>query len=121
MIRIVLDTNVLMSAHLKNTGAEARVFDLVTNQLVSLCVTAPILTEYEGVLSRRKFRIDKERVKQSMDLIRRVAVLATLLGASQHRPMNPITASWNAPRKQRLTILLQETSAISRCDGKPRK
>jgi predicted nucleic acid-binding protein len=45
MIRIVLDTNVVISAHLKDKGAEARVFDLVTNRLVSLCVSEAILTE----------------------------------------------------------------------------
>jgi putative PIN family toxin of toxin-antitoxin system len=91
MIRIVLDTNVLISAHLKDTGAEARVFDLVTNQLISLCVSEAILIEYEAVLSRRKFRIDKERVNQSMDLIRRVAVLITPTGsvsASSDEPDN---------------------------------
>jgi putative PIN family toxin of toxin-antitoxin system len=91
MIRIVLDTNVLISAHLKDAGAEARVFDLVANQLVSLCVSDPILIEYEGVLSRRKFRIDKERVNQSMDLIRRVAVVITpseTVSASSDEPDN---------------------------------
>ena len=91
MIRIVLDTNVLISAHLKDAGAEARVFDVVANQLVSLCVSDPILIEYEGVLSRRKFRIDKERVNQSMDLIRRVAVVITpseTVSASSDEPDN---------------------------------
>jgi putative PIN family toxin of toxin-antitoxin system len=91
MIRIVLDTNVLISAHLKDAGAEARVFDLVTNQQVSLCVSDLILIEYEGVLSRRKFRIEKERVNQSMDLIRRVAVLVTptaSVSASSDEPDN---------------------------------
>lgn len=75
MIRIVLDTNVVVSAHLKDKGAEARVLDLVANQRISLYVSEPILTEYEGVLSRRKFRLDQERVNVSMDLIRRVGVL----------------------------------------------
>jgi uncharacterized protein len=89
MIRIVLDTNVLISAHLKDTGAEARVFDLVTNQRVSLCASDPILSEYEGVLSRPKFRIDKQRVSQSTDLIRRVAVLVT--------PSESVSASSDEP------------------------
>jgi putative PIN family toxin of toxin-antitoxin system len=77
MIRIVLDTNVVISAHLKEKGAEARVFDLVANQLISVYVSEPILTEYEGVLSRRKFRIDEEQVYLSMELIRKVSVLVT--------------------------------------------
>jgi putative PIN family toxin of toxin-antitoxin system len=91
MIRIVLDTNVVISAHLKDKGAEARVFDLVANRLVSLCVSEAILTEYEGVLSRRKFSIDKERVNLSMDLIRDVAVLVSpteVVSASSDEPDN---------------------------------
>lgn len=65
MIRIVLDTNVLISAHLKDAGAEAGIFDLVANQLVSLCVSDPILIEYEGVLSAEIPH--RQRARESID------------------------------------------------------
>jgi putative PIN family toxin of toxin-antitoxin system len=61
MIRLVLDTNVLVSANLNDQGLEAVIVSLALNKKVQLCVSAPILEEYERVLlyPRLKF-IPKE-------------------------------------------------------------
>lgn len=55
LVRVVLDTNVVVSAHLNADGFERHVLDLVLARKLQLAVSAPILAEYEGVLLRRKF------------------------------------------------------------------
>ena len=70
MIRVVLDTNVLVSAHLQEEGLEATVFLLALSRRIRLCVSAPVLAEYAGVLRRRKFSLDPHHVTRSLEQIR---------------------------------------------------
>jgi putative PIN family toxin of toxin-antitoxin system len=53
-VRVVLDTNILVSACWKPGGLEAEVARLATSGALTPCVTAAILAEYRDVLSRRK-------------------------------------------------------------------
>ena len=55
MIRVVIDTNVLVSALLKSLGSEAAVLFTVTDGKALWCVSPAILSEYEEVLRRPKF------------------------------------------------------------------
>jgi putative PIN family toxin of toxin-antitoxin system len=73
MTRVVLDTNVVVSAHLREEGLEATVFLLALSGKITLCVSQPMLAEYEGVLSRRKFSLDPSRVTRSLEQIRRAS------------------------------------------------
>src|SRR5262249_12006126 len=73
MIRVVLDTNVLVSAHLHEGGLEATVFLLVLSGTITLYVSQPILTGYAGVLRRRKFSLDPRRVTRTLAKIRRAS------------------------------------------------
>jgi putative PIN family toxin of toxin-antitoxin system len=54
-IRVVLDTNVVVSAHLKSEGYERHVLDLVLAGKLQLAASEAILTEYADVLTRAKF------------------------------------------------------------------
>lgn len=54
--RVVLDTNVVVSAHLNAEGFERHVLDLVLAGKLQIAVSEPILTEYEGVLRRPRIR-----------------------------------------------------------------
>jgi putative PIN family toxin of toxin-antitoxin system len=56
-VRVVLDTNVIVSAHLNGDGFERHVLDLVLAGKLHLVVSPQILEEYEGVLCRPKFGI----------------------------------------------------------------
>jgi uncharacterized protein len=56
MIRVVLDTNVIVSALLTPQGAEAEVLLLALNGAVSLGVSDSLVSEYEEVLARPKFK-----------------------------------------------------------------
>ena len=69
-IKVVLDTNVVVSAHLKPEGFERFVLDLALTSKLQLYVSVEILEEYEGVLRCPKFGIDPELIKESFDLIK---------------------------------------------------
>lgn len=69
-VRVVLDTNVIVSAHLNHEGYERHVLDLALTGKIALTVSEKILAEYEGVLRRPKFSISSRHVAQSMRLIR---------------------------------------------------
>lgn len=66
MIQVVLDSNVMISAHLKGAGLEAAVFQLTLAGKVQLCVSKAILDEYEEVLRREKFHFDPRSVAHSL-------------------------------------------------------
>jgi putative PIN family toxin of toxin-antitoxin system len=69
-IRVVLDTNVLVSAHLNSEGYERHALDLALAGKLQLAVSEVILAEYAGVLSRPKFAIAPKQVAKSLRLIR---------------------------------------------------
>jgi|KBSMisStaDraftv2_1062788.scaffolds.fasta_scaffold94153_3 putative PIN family toxin of toxin-antitoxin system len=50
MIKVVIDTNVLVSGILKPGGWEAAVLDLIANRKLAWCTSEPILNEYQRVL-----------------------------------------------------------------------
>jgi putative PIN family toxin of toxin-antitoxin system len=72
MIRVVLDTNVVISAHLTKHGISAMVFRLALARKFVWCVCDPLLEEYEDVLRRDKFSLPSALVTQSMKHIRKV-------------------------------------------------
>lgn len=55
MIKVVIDTNVLVSALINEHGAEAAVLLAVAEGRLTWCVSPPILVEYGTVLRRPKF------------------------------------------------------------------
>jgi uncharacterized protein len=69
-LKVVLDTNVVVSAHLNSGGFERFILDLALASKLQLFVSAEILEEYKGVLQRPKFGIDPELVQASLQLIR---------------------------------------------------
>ena len=61
-MRIVLDTNVLVSGLLSPYGPPGEIVRLVSGGLVSLCLDARILAEYRDVLARPRFGFDATAV-----------------------------------------------------------
>jgi putative PIN family toxin of toxin-antitoxin system len=55
MIRVVLDTNVVLSSLLQPLGPPAKVLHLARRGLIRLCVSGPVYSEYEEVLQRPRF------------------------------------------------------------------
>jgi putative PIN family toxin of toxin-antitoxin system len=55
MQKIILDTNVIVSALIQKSYPHYIVFDYVLNEQLQLCLSEALLNEYRDVLSRPKF------------------------------------------------------------------
>jgi putative PIN family toxin of toxin-antitoxin system len=74
--RIVLDTNIVVSAALQPSGLPAQLLELVAYRAVELCVSEELLAEYREVLARPKFaRLDPQRVALLLKLIAEEAIM----------------------------------------------
>jgi putative PIN family toxin of toxin-antitoxin system len=62
-VRVVLDTNVLISACLKPEGLEAEMVARARDGRIVACVTEEVWAEYREVLLRDKFRAFRERAE----------------------------------------------------------
>jgi putative PIN family toxin of toxin-antitoxin system len=69
-LRLVIDTNVVISAALKREGLQRTTFLLAITKPARLYVSHPILEEYAEVLSRPEFKIRKGLRQQLLQLIK---------------------------------------------------
>lgn len=69
-LRLVIDTNVLVSAALKSEGLQRTMFLLAITKPARLYVSPPILEEYAEVLSRPELSIRKGLRLQLLQLIK---------------------------------------------------
>lgn len=68
-LRLVLDTNIIVSAALKPDGLQRTVFLLAITKPARLYVSAPVFSEYQDVLSRPELKIRKGLRLQFLQLI----------------------------------------------------
>ncbi len=68
--KAVLDTNVIVSALLKQEGRQAHLLDLALSGAFVLVVSPALLEEYEEVLRRPRFRLDPGKVARTLRVIR---------------------------------------------------
>jgi uncharacterized protein len=69
MIRVVFDTNVLVSAVFKRTGVPALVLDLVVPGILTPCISDPVMAEYIDVLARPVLRQHAVRAREVLALM----------------------------------------------------
>jgi putative PIN family toxin of toxin-antitoxin system len=69
-LRLVIDTNILVSAALKPESLQRTTLILATTKAARLYVSRPILDEYEDVLSRAELRIRRGLRPQLLQLIK---------------------------------------------------
>ena len=69
-LRLVIDTNILVSAAIKPDGLQRTVLLLATAKPVTLYVSATILAEYREVMARPELQIRKGLQNQFLQLIR---------------------------------------------------
>jgi putative PIN family toxin of toxin-antitoxin system len=69
-LRLVIDTNVVVSAVLKPNGLQRTVFLLATAKPARWYVSAPIMEEYAAVLARPELKIRKNLRLQFIQLIK---------------------------------------------------
>lgn len=71
MIRIVLDTNILISALLSPQGPPAQVFLMILLESdTQLCVSGDIYAEYEEVIHRPRFNRSDSEIEATLRAIR---------------------------------------------------
>ena len=71
MIRVVLDTNILVSALLNSQGPPAEVFLLtVLEPDLQLCMSGDIYAEYEEVIRRPQFKRSDGEIEATLRTIR---------------------------------------------------
>jgi uncharacterized protein len=69
-LRLVIDTNVVISAALKPEGLQRTTFILAITKPARLYVSQPMLAEYADVLSRPELKIRKGLRRQLLQFIR---------------------------------------------------
>jgi len=68
-MKIVLDTNVVVSGLLQSQGNPAQVLTLALAGAVQICLNERILAEYAQVLARPRFKFDPKRVREVLNKI----------------------------------------------------
>lgn len=69
-MRIVLDTNVLISGLLNPFGPPGKIVQMASSGAVSLCYDVKILAEYQEVLNRPHFKLEPSQVEAFLDEIK---------------------------------------------------
>ena len=88
-LKVVLDTNVLVSALLQPQGLPAQTFlATIAGTTVQLCVSGDVYAEYEEVLRRPKFNRTEAVIEQALRSIRQSGFLGEAFqeGACLPRP-----------------------------------
>jgi putative PIN family toxin of toxin-antitoxin system len=71
MNKVVLDTNIIISAFLTPTGKPAAILRLAIQGDLDLCYNTAILVEYEQVLGRSKFAdsVNKKQIERFFEIV----------------------------------------------------
>lgn len=70
MIRVVLDTNIIVSALIQPLGPPAQILRLALGGSVELCVSGSVFAEYEEVIRRPRFRRAEVTIVSTLQAIR---------------------------------------------------
>ncbi|MGH9499297.1 MAG: putative toxin-antitoxin system toxin component, PIN family [Terriglobales bacterium] len=82
-LRLVLDTNILVSAALKPEGLQRTVLVLAMTKPARLYVSPAILAEYREALARREFKIRRGLRRQLLQVLNNRAFLVRPAGELQ--------------------------------------
>ena len=80
MIRVVLDTNVVVSAYLNEDGIPHAILKLALAKAIRLCVSPPVVAEYEELLLRKSYPLDRRRAKLLLSQIQAVSIVNPAAG-----------------------------------------
>jgi putative PIN family toxin of toxin-antitoxin system len=85
--RVVLDTNIVVSAAIKRGGLEDQIVDFVAARELNLYLSRAVLREYETVLARPKFSgIDPIRIRR---LLKTLTSEATMVAPARRIRESP--------------------------------
>jgi putative PIN family toxin of toxin-antitoxin system len=84
-MKIVLDTNIVVSGLLNSQGNPAQVLTLALAGAVQACHDTRILTEYAEVLARPRFKFDPKRVRE---VLNKIGTDGLAVNASEHSSLD---------------------------------
>lgn len=85
-MNIVLDTNVLVAGLLSPFGPCGEIVRMVSSGEVRLALDARILTEYQEVLVRPKFKFDQDKVAAILDFVEHRGIIVAASPLKQPLP-----------------------------------
>ncbi len=85
-MKIVLDTNVLVSGLLTPFGPSGKIVRMVYAGELTLYIDARILLEYQEVLRRPKFKFNKDHISILLDFIKRYGQFVSSLPLKSRLP-----------------------------------
>ena len=75
MLKVIIDTNVLVSALLKSDSIPALIVSSVLQKHITLCLSDDIFTEYKEVLAYKKFKkLDQDEINNLLSQFRQYAL-----------------------------------------------
>lgn len=89
--RVVLDTNVMVSALLKSGGLEDQVLRLGLDGALTLCTSPAVLAEYAVVLPRPRLKLTAQEIQTTLDSLQKVSTVvhpSYTLTVCTHEPDN---------------------------------
>lgn len=89
-LKVVIDTNILVSAILNPKGASAKIVSIAFEDLIELCISPAIYDEYHRVLNYERLKLDSLKVEE---------LLSTLINIAQ----------WFVPTKK-VTKIIEDDS-----------
>jgi putative PIN family toxin of toxin-antitoxin system len=75
VIRVVIDTNVIVSATLRSGGLPEAVLKMAVAGEVLFFVSEHVLAEYEEVLRRPRFAVDRDKLSNAIATIRSASLV----------------------------------------------
>lgn len=107
MLRIVIDTSVLVAGLRSSRGAAFRVLSLVGSGAFEHCLSTPLLFEYEATIKRpgAGIRITSERIEHILDYV----------SATAHRQR--IHFLWRPFLRDPADDMVLELAVAGRCDA----
>lgn len=73
-IKVVLDTNILVSALINENGKPRKIVNLFYDKKITVYYSQGIIEEYKTVLSRKEFNINPNRIGSIINATRRIGI-----------------------------------------------
>ncbi len=103
MLKVVFDTNVIVSALLVKQGLPALVLGLAISQKIQLCYSPALMAEYKEVTRRKRFKFNPKDVEEILSHIKRVGI--------EVFPKKTITLITKDPQDNRILEASQKAKA----------
>ena len=87
-MKVVLDTNVIISGMINVEGTPAQIMNLLINARITILYDNRILKEYEEVLNRKKFSFKKSVINPILDYIKLLQQLKQRLKPYEKKEKN---------------------------------